>query len=151
MRSGANCTILFLGALYSSLSSWYVQYLGLQSAVRRAGAWQTLRFFLLLLSASLPWTLHQRQRWDCKERLELGALSCWNVMKCCLCHLDGSAFPSKFCASWVETWPNQENDLGIYQWSGGDLDVLYRIIIFPEICLGSRGSVLENLLKISSL
>lgn len=32
-----------------------------------------------------------------------------------------------------------------------DLDVLYRIIIFPEVCLVSRGSVLQNVLKISSL
>lgn len=149
MRTGANCTILFLGALYSSLSSWYVQYLGLQSAVRRAGAWQTLRFFLLLLSASLPWTLHQRQRWDCKERLELWAAGMlWNVV----------------CATWTAPLspPNfvpLEWKLGrikkmIWEYTsdqGGDLDVLYRIIIFPEICLGSRGSVLENLLKISSL
>lgn len=32
-----------------------------------------------------------------------------------------------------------------------DLDVLYRIIIFPEVCLASKGSVLQNVLKISSL
>lgn len=72
-------------------------------------------------------------------------------MKCCLCHLDGSTFsPSDFVplsGNLAESRKLFRNMLLIRR----DLDVLCRIIIFPEVCLVSKGSVLQNVLKISSL
>lgn len=72
-------------------------------------------------------------------------------MKCCLCHLDGLTFSPPDFVPLSGNLAESRKLFGNILLIRRDLDVLYRIIIFPEVCLVSKGSVLQNVLKISSL
>lgn len=136
-----NCTIFFPRVLCLNLPLWYIEYLGLWSAARRGGAQQTQQFcFCPCPSPELETVRGSRSAW--------AAGMMWNAV----------------CATWTaqlsllqifvplsgnlaESRKLFENMLLIRR----DLDVLYRIIIFPEVCLVSKGCELQNVLKISSL